>query len=182
MLSIQKFSLCLLLASITVVPSGCSAGANEYRFEKDRRKIEDNTPPFNPAYFKKADSKHISVFFDIVEGELILSKKPAQVRPGQMPYRSKTAGSVLVIYKGADGKELGRYATEDPALARSCDFEAGKKGNVKPIERGRAEILLPYDPKITTLEIGLKEGKKKTFNIGSQVNEGLRGERQQPGS
>ena len=87
----------------------------------------------------------MAVFFNIVDGVLIPSSRSADIRPGRMPHHSKTSGNVMIVYKGPDEKELGRYATEDPILVRSCDFDKGKVGELKPIDKGTVEILLPYD-------------------------------------
>ena len=81
---------------------------------------------------------------------------------------------MIVVYKGVDGKEIGRYSIDDPVLARSCDFDFEKAGDTKPMKLGTAEILLPYDPKIATLGIGRVDGKLKLFNVSPQIKEGFR--------
>lgn len=172
----KKIVKVFLMIIATAILWGCAASRAEYKSHRLRQKAERNTPPFTPAYFKQKERRHMAVFFDIVDGTLTPSRRTAEIRPGRMPYRSATTGNVLVIYKAADGKELGRYAIEDPVLARSCDFDSGKTGELKPIERGTIEILLPYNPAITTVEIGRIEGKLREFDFGYQIREGLKGE------
>ena len=165
----------VLIISITslMVLNGCAAfGGEEYKFYNSRDTAEKNTPAFNPAYIKDKDSRHMAVFFDIVDGRLKPSPRPAEIRPAKMPYRSKTAGSALIIYKGADGKELGRYATEDPIIVRSCDFDEGKLGELKTIDKGTVEILLPYDPLITSVDIERIGSKPKTYDLSRQIKIG----------
>ncbi len=136
----------------------------------DQQVVEEGAQPSNAYDFYHDNHKHIMLFFDIIKGELVPSSRPAQVRPGNMPYPSVATGSPMVIYKGADGEELGHYPIDYAVLARSHDFDAGKAvGDTKPDERGTAVVLLPYDPKITTLEIMGPEGKVKTFDIRPEI-------------
>ncbi|MCJ7662842.1 MAG: hypothetical protein MUO24_01225 [Desulfobacterales bacterium] len=167
-------ALIIVIASIVIV-GGCTlVGGDEYKLYNSRDKEEKNTASFNAAYFKDKERRHMAVFFDIVDGVLTPSSRPAEVRPGRMPHRSKTAGNVIIVYKGQDGKELGRYAIEDPILVRSCDFDKGKVGELKPINKGMVEILLPYNLMITTVEIERADGKRKAFDFSTQIEKTLK--------
>ena len=64
---------------------------------------------------------------------------------------------------------------DDPVIARSCDLEAGKRAGLKPIPRGSAEILLPADPRIASIEIAPREGRPRTFDVSGPIGEGIRG-------
>jgi hypothetical protein len=166
-------ALIICITSLMVV-NGCAVfGGENYKFYNNRDTVENNTPTFNPTYLQDKERQHMAVFFDIVDGELKPSSKPAELRPAKIPYRSKTAGSVFIIYKGADGKELGRYATEDPILVRSCDFDKGKLGELKAIEKGTVEILLPYNPLIKTVDIRRINGKPRTYDFSRQIKMGI---------
>lgn len=167
-------TLTIILISVMSV-GGCSVlGGEEYEFYNSRKKVEKNTPSFSPSYFKDKERRHMAVFFNIVDGVLVPSSRPADIRPGRMPHHSKTSGNVSIIYKGADEKELGRYAIEDPILVRSCDFDKGKMGEIKPIDKGTVEILLPYNPLISIVEVVRIDGKRKTFDFSEQIKSGLR--------
>lgn len=84
-------------------------------------------------------------------------------------HRSASAGSVLVIYRNGKGKEIGRYATEDPLLIRSCDLDDPRGGVVRLLKRGTVEVLLPFDRAISSLEIGRAEGRMRRYEIGGLV-------------
>jgi len=165
--------LLLIIPAMLLFFHGCE-GYSEYKHEEERTKVETKTPAFNPEYFKDKNRQHIAVFFDIVNKKLQISSQPVQVRPGKMPYRPKAGGAVTVVYKDSEGKELGRYSTADPMLARSCDLEAGKGKHEKLIEKGAIEILLPYDTRIATLEITGADKKPRSFPISQKIKEGLR--------
>ncbi len=80
---------------------------------------------------------------------------------------------MLVVYRDADGKELGRYATQDPILARSCDSERGLVGELKPLPNGVViEVLLPVDARIRSVDVGRPDQKPLTFPIGRQIDDG----------
>jgi hypothetical protein len=171
---IKSASLGVLFLVAVVFAGGCATTGGPSKLQREQQSVAKHTPAFDPSYFKEPQRKHLAVFFDVREGELAPSKRAAQVRPGRMPHRSETAGNVIVVYRGVDGKELGRYAVEDPALARSCDFDRSRTGAVKPIPKGTVEILLPYDPRIGTVEISRVGGKPRSFDIRPQIAEGLR--------
>lgn len=166
--------LTIVLISVMAVVGYSLLGGEEYKFYNSRDKAEKNTPSFSPTYFKDEGRRHMAVFFNIVDGVLMPSSRSADIRPGRMPHHSKTSGNVIIVYKGPDEKELGRYATEDPILVRSCDFDKGKVGELKPIDKGTVEILLPYDPLITAVEIVRIDGKRKTFDFSIQIKGGLK--------
>ena len=162
---------CNRIASLAVLGiwlvSGCStADKREYKAYKEQQKIQRLSGDFDPAYFRNTENRHMAVFFRISGGKLQPVATPPQSRPGGMPYRSADAGNVLVIYRDSSGKELGRYAVEDPLLVRSCDFDNNKTGLLNPLpENTSIEILLPDLPTITQIEIGRIDGKRKTFKI-----------------
>ena len=136
----------------------------EERLFKDRERAEKNTPPFNPEYFKEKEKKHIAVFLEIFQDTLTPSSRSAEIRPGNLPFRSKSMGPVTIIYKGANGQEIGRYAIEDPLIIRSSDIK-----DTKPIRRSTIEILLPLNLTIRTIEIGSVEGLLREFDISKQI-------------
>lgn len=172
---VTKYTTILLfIVIVLVLLSGCATVMRDQKFASNRKKVEKNTPPFDPAYFKQADRKHLAIFFDIKDGRLVLSDRPAQVRPARMPYRSPTAGNVDVVYRDAGGKQIGRYAIYDPVVARSCDVDEGRKGAIKRLQKGTVEILVPYDPKISTVEIAPKGGKFTSFEVSARIKAGLR--------
>ncbi|NIP23807.1 MAG: hypothetical protein GWN67_01280 [Phycisphaerae bacterium] len=164
----------LVIVTVLVVSSGCATVMRDQKFASNRKKVEKNTPPFDPAYFRQADRKHLAIFFEVKDGRLVLSDRPAQVRPARMPYRSPTTGDVVVVYRDAGGKQIGRYAISDPVVARSCDVDKGRKGAVARLQKGTVEILVPYDPEISTVEIAPKEGKFTSFKVGARIKSGLR--------
>lgn len=159
-----------------ILLSGCGRNSEDYEFHQNSQELEDNTPPFNPTYFKDSDRQHMAVFFNISNGMLSLSNRPAEIRPGDMPYHTATGGNVLIIYKDADGKELGRYAIEDPVLARSCDFDDGAIGELRRIPSGTTEILLPYNENIASIDLGRVDGKLKTFSVARIVKSSVNGQ------
>jgi len=151
--------------------AGCTSEIDEYQQYRKQQQVEGATPAFNPAHFKEAERRHVAVFFEIVGGNLQLAARPAQLRPGNLPYRSQTAGDVVVVYRDNAGKELGRYATLDPILARSCDSEKRRVGELKPLPDGLVvEVLLPYDPHIQTVDIGRPGKEPLSFRIGGRID------------
>lgn len=169
MIKIMFSRIIIVIATGIWLVTGC-ADIELYKNDNKRQEVENKTPAFNPAYFKDVDRRHLAIVFDVVDGKLRPDPQPAQQRPGSMPYRTATAGNVLIIYKDALGKELGRYAVEDPVLARSCDFEEGQRiGETKPLKHAKVEILLPDDSAIHSVVIGRIDGKSKSFDISAQV-------------
>lgn len=166
--------VCFFIGMVLVLSSGCGIDSKDMKYAIKRHNIEKNTPPFDPSYFKQEERRHLAIFFDVNDGQLVLSDRSAQVRPSRMPYRSPTAGDTVVVYRNAEGKQLGRYATFDPLIIRSCDLDAGRIGANKRMRRGTVEILIPYEPKISILEIGPKGGKLISFNVSSQIKAGLK--------
>lgn len=154
--------------------TGC-ADMQFYNDDSKRQEVEASTPAFNPAYFKDKERRHLAVAFEIVEGKLKLDFRPAQLRPGNMPYRTAAMGEVLVLYRDAAGKELGRYAIENPVLARSCDAGGRKPfGETKRLDGARVEILLPDEPAIHSVEIGLVNEEGRSFDVSERVkNRGM---------
>ena len=148
---------------------GCARKNAENQLAEDREKVEKSISAFNPAYFRDNDRKHITVFFDIVDGNLSISPRPAEIRPGRLPFRAASAGPFLVVYKNAEGKELGRYATEDPTVVRGFDSSGDNKPSLKSIRDGTIEILLTANPAIATVEIGRIDGEPRSFSVSEQV-------------
>jgi hypothetical protein len=128
----------------------------------DRHQVEDNTPPFNPLYFRDTMNMHMAFFFDVRNGNLSQSLKPRQVRPGGMPYHSRTRGEFVVVYKDSNNTELGRYAIQNPTYVRSYDVFYDTTGDMRPIISGTIEILTPYDNRIYILQI-VQPGATTTF-------------------
>jgi len=151
--------------------AGCTGKTwHEFQMAKDRDTLETHTPGFNPGYFKKQSSQHLAIFFDIVEGEIVLNPRPAELRPGSLPYQSRSAGDVRIAYFDSTEKELGHYALENPLVARSCDFEGkSRMGETKPILRGTIEVLVPNNMAITYVEIGPTHQKGKRFKVGEVI-------------
>ena len=164
--------LIFALAMIGVAGNtGCTKQVTDYRLTRDSEKLRRATPPFNPAYFKEQEQKHLAVFFDIVNGHIRPSQRAAETRPGRMPYRSRTSGNAVIVYRGEGGEELGRYAAEDPVILRSCDTEAGPSGEVRQITKGTIEILLPYNPAIKEIEIVRKGKEPEAYEISEQLEQ-----------
>lgn len=158
------------VSMLGLLATGCDSDLmKSYNRDRERQEVESKTPPFNPSYYRDATRRHLAISFDIADGVLTASDSPAQVRPGRLPYHSPTAGNVLVVFKDAKGKELGRYAIEDPALARSCDFDQSRVGDVKPIKRGKVEILLPFNLSIESVQIGRIGKAGKEFSVRDQI-------------
>jgi hypothetical protein len=166
--TIQTVLLLMLVAWFT---TACDA-YNEYEQYRQVKKAQDATRAFTPTYYKDTQRRHLVVYFEIADGRLRPSARPAERRPGKLPYRSASAGNVLVVYRDADGKELGRYATEDPMLVRSCDSEHGLVGELKRLSDGVViEVLLPDDARIRSVAFGRPNEKPLTFPIGRQIDD-----------
>lgn len=145
-----------------------SAQNNDKQYYEDREKVENATPKFNPAYFKNKENRHIAVFIDIKEQQLFVSKKTAQIRPGNIPYKIKE-GPFKVIWS-KEQKELGRYAIRDPFMVDSYDpIDGTKEGMITPIKNGEIEILLPYDLGIHSLKLIRGRKKLNTLNISDVI-------------
>ncbi|MFC1511717.1 hypothetical protein ACFL5H_00795 [Candidatus Latescibacterota bacterium] len=166
-------ALIILLISVMVIGGCAMFGGGDYKFYNSRDNVEKDTPPYNPSYYRDQESRHMAVFFDIVDGLLIPSSRVAEIRPGRMPYRSETSGNIMIVYNGPDGRELGSYATEDPILARSCDFDDGNVGEIKIIEKGTIEVLLPFNRSIAEVEIGKVGEESKTFDFSVQIKKAI---------
>ena len=166
---INPAAVAIVLLTSSWLASGCAGIRAEQRSEHDRRLVEATTRPFNPAYFKDETRRHRAIPFDIVNGELELSARSIEERPGPLPYRPPGAGSVVVIYKDAQGRTLGRYAIPDPTGARSCDLDNGKiVGEVKRIEEGKVDLLVPVDDRIVQIEVSRKP---KRFELSEKLKE-----------
>lgn len=174
MQGINKILPVLFIGLLSVYLTGCSDAMDDYDRYKAQNDVAEKTPDFDPAYFKDTKQRHMAVFFDIQDDMLRLSDRPVQVRPGNMPYRSESAGNVKIVYKNAEGKTLGSYSTYDPILARSCDEQrGGLKGEFKTIVKGTVEVLLPLNQQISQIEIISADDKRKSFKVEEHVNKGI---------
>lgn len=170
----QAIRAAVLILLPAWVATGCTGSYDDYKQYRQGKEARDATAPFTPTYYKDPQRRHLAVYFEISDGQLQPSTRRAELRPGNPPYRSPTAGNVLLVYRDAEGKELGRYATQDPVLARSCDSDRGLVGELKPLPNGMlVEVLLPADARIRSVEIGRMGQKPKMFPIGRQIDEGM---------
>ena len=151
--------------------TGCTE-TTWYEFQQawDRSTLETSTPAFNPGYFKDTSLRHVAIFFDILDGQLVLNPRPAELRPGSLPYQSRSTGDVRIVYFDSSGQELGNYALENPLIARSCDF-TGKlpMGESKPLPRGAVEVLVPHNIAIAHVKVGLLNENGKRFQVGEVI-------------
>lgn len=155
--------------------SGCSDAMDDYNRYKAQNDVAEKTPDFDPTYYKDTKRRHMAVFFDVQDGKLKLSAKPAQVRVGNMPYKPKSSGNVRIVYKNAESKTLGSYSVYDPILVRSCDEQkGGVKGEFKTIEKGTIEVLVPLNQEISQIEIISADDKRKSFKVGGRVKKGIK--------
>jgi hypothetical protein len=157
--------LLTLLFSLISFPTNYAFSQDTSATYQDRKEAEKNSAPFNPASLYSGENRHVAVFFDVVDGDLVLSDRGAMVMYGNMPYKSKTGGSFIVIAEDREGKEVLRYYTADIRLVRAFD---GVRKESAFIENARdLFIQIPYDQDIHQLEIGstLKEGDLKTYDI-----------------
>lgn len=164
--------LCLVgISLLTAVIFGGCATYERTTLYREHREIASRVDPFDPAWFGDPQHRHMAVFFQIIESRLVLQERPAERRPGDMPYRPAEGGPVSVIYFDADGIEVGRHIMHDPILARSCALPEGPAGNVRPLNAAASEILLPDDERIAALSLRWteQEGQRFDFDIRSQM-------------
>ncbi len=119
----------------------------------DRERVENNTPPFDPLYFRDTTDMHLAFFLNVRNGVLLPSSSAPQKRPGGMPYHSRTTGDFIVSYRDRNNMEIGRYAIPNPAYIRTCDLDHDTIGEVRLMTSGTIEILTPYDPNIHLVHI-----------------------------
>lgn len=174
MQTIDKILPVIFIGLLSVYLSGCSDAMDDYNQYKEQDDVAEKTPDFDPAYFKDTKQRHMAVFFDIQNGKLILSARPAQIRVGNMPYKPESAGNVKIVYKNKKGKTLGSYSVFDPILARSCDQQkGGLKGEFKTIAKGTVAVLLPLNQKISQIEIISADNKRNSYKIGGRIKKGI---------
>jgi hypothetical protein len=156
---------------LALAVSASSALAEEDdQYYKDRKKVEKATPAFDPAYFKDGEMSHYVIFVDVIGGKLVLSDKPAQIRPGKMPHRAKTSRAPLRITYLADGKALGSYTVRDPFMVDSYDpVDGPKEGVITPMRKGVVEILLPYQPGIQSVRISRNEKTLSELDVTEKL-------------
>ncbi|UCC67247.1 MAG: hypothetical protein JSV79_08905 [Armatimonadota bacterium] len=171
MINAKAGSIAALLVAFSWLATGCGERGRDVELARQRQDVLDSVPPFDPGYFQDAARTHIAVFFDIVDGELRLSPRPAEIRPGLPPFRPLSAGPVLVVYSDETGEELGRYAIEDPTMIRWCHPEVPDASGVRQIQTGTAEILLPHNRAIAVVEIGPSDGEMARFDVSGQIAE-----------
>ena len=169
----QNLTLPLLL--IALACAACGGTKSERKQAADRDRAESATAPFDATYFKDPEHAHLAFVFEIEDGQLKFSDGVPGRRPGAAPYRASGAGSVRVTYRDSAGKELGNYSIEDPVLARSCDFDGEREGELKPIPRGTAEIIVPANPAIATIEISTGKERILRFDVSAQIKKALGG-------
>lgn len=161
----------ILSACFVICLTGCASESidgretnSEYR---ERRSVEAEKKGFDPAYFRRVESRHMAISFDIVEGKIQASSRPAEIRPGLMPRRSES-GSVAIAFEDATGKLLGSYGVEDPLLARSCDFDDGP-GELAPIMSGRIEVLVPLNENVHQIRFSAFGKQPLVFDVAENV-------------
>jgi hypothetical protein len=169
-MSVKSVLRLAVLLSLVIAATGCGGSLSEYGQHRRVTRAQKATPPFSPIYYKDLEQTHVAIQLEVADGRLRLAARPADRRPGKMPYHPSTAGSVLVVYKDAEGKELGRYWSQDPMLARTCDAERGRERGLKPLPDGTViELLLPDDPRIRSLEIGRRDQKPVSIGLEGQI-------------
>lgn len=131
------------------------------------RILEETTRPFSTTYFTDGQSQHIAVFLEIVNGAL---QSPSvgekyEISPGSLPYSPPGAGVLYVIYRRVDGSEVGRRTINDPLTVRVCDSAGNGPLGIVPIRNGSAEILIPYDPGIDSIELKRASGESNIFHL-----------------
>ncbi|MCZ6573534.1 MAG: hypothetical protein O7C98_10265 [Planctomycetota bacterium] len=167
----RNLTLPLLFTALAF--SGCAGTKSERKQAADRDRVESATAPFDATYFRDREHMHLALVFEIVDGQLRFGDGVPGRRPGSPPYRAPGAGSVRITYRDSSGKELGNYSIEDPVLARSCDFDQEREGELKLIARGTAEIIVPANPAIATVEISTGKDRVLRFDVSAQIKKAL---------
>ena len=129
--------------------TGCRAELDKFVFYKNRAIVEKNTPDFDPKYVQDTTRKHVAILFDInTDGTMQIVDSPPEIRSGSMPYKPMKSGDFLIVYRDANGIELGRYAMKDPRDIRVSDSTIAMPGIVRPATSTTTELLFPYDTSI----------------------------------
>jgi len=122
-----------------------------------------NTAPFSTDYFKKKENQHIAFVLKIVEGRISREVPTLELRTGKMK-KVYTTGSFKVSWLDNKGEEIGSYSMEDPTIARTWE-----KPEIKKVEKGKFEIKIPKDARISVLVLS-NEGKElNRWKIEEQV-------------
>lgn len=151
-------AVCTMLFACSTTPGGGYARQSD--------KAAKSTPPFDAAWAEDAEWAHAALFFDVEDGRLTLSDRPAERRPGSLPCRVRLGGPVTIVFLDGDGVEIGRYGSEHPATSRACASEAAQR--VIPLARGAVEVLLPADPAISTVRIESGD-RARDFDVRAQI-------------
>lgn len=162
--------LASLLLMVRMI-GGCATVAETKRFV-DRDRAEANTDPFRPApaaVAPRRNEMHLAVFFDATDGQLALAARPAELRPGRLPYRRRSAGPFEVSYRNAQGRIIGSYRRDDPATVRVCDTAQGAPLGAVPIATGVVEVLVPADFSIATLQFTRLGEKPQTVPVADLI-------------
>jgi len=164
-MSKQSNERLLMIALITLVLLYLNA-CNAYKLTQQHQSVSKQTSTFNPAWFKDTEHMHAAILFQVKNGQISTPPLPAELRPGALPYRSQKGSQVTVVYFDSDEKEIGRYASEDPILARSC-MTSGR--GVQPLAQGFFEVLVPANRKISALTLISRNAKPVQYNIAKQM-------------
>lgn len=155
----------LLAFPLLTLLNACSS-YNQALLKRQHQSVSKQIPAFDPAWFKNTQQRHAALFFEIVNGQMSAQPTPARLRPGSLPYQNQQGGQINVIYYNNEQQEIGRYGSEDPTLARSC---AGRQPEIRPLQQGLIEILVPADRNIAILALFQGERETARFNIARQM-------------
>jgi hypothetical protein len=169
----KKIRVALSLALLIPILGGLAtgqeiSGEGTSATDKDRDKAEGNTSAFDPSVIYSMEGRHIVVFFDIDDGNLVLSSRPAQVVRGNLPYKPQT-GNFRVIARGDDGKEITSYLTSDIREVRVFEGEDRETTRIRDVKD--LMVRIPFDPRITqlTLRSTVREEDERTYDIEGVV-------------
>jgi len=122
-----------------------------------------NTQPFSTNYFQSKENQHFVVILNINDGMISRELPKVEMRPGKIQ-KKYTSGSFKVAWLSREGEELGNYSMEDPTIVRTWE-----KPEIKKIPKGKVELVLPKDSKISTLVL-FQEGKETNrWSIEEQI-------------
>jgi hypothetical protein len=160
----------LIAVTLTAAAVGCGRAPSESATTRRAvAEIDAKVRPYDARAATDPARRHYAVMFRITNGVLTPEGGPAQIRPGNAPYYPPLTGGLLVVYRDANGTELGRYAIEDPGTVRSCDQAGGRSGAVAPLASGRVALVLPALPTIAQVDLGPSPERLTRFDISTSI-------------
>ncbi len=159
---------CIFLVALVSFP-GCPRPGLRPDLVKIRAELEKKIHPYDPTCEPCEKCRHFALHLDLVNGELVLSERRAENRPGGFPFQSRTGGAVSIVYRDEHGTEIGRYSKTNLLPHSMCGpFPEEHEWNI-PGRAETTEILLPYDSGIVILEITRKGLKTEKFSVGEKI-------------